>query len=349
MKKHRFLAFNIGFLGLILLINVLLKTRASWALHYYKDGFFSWIRQSYDFLFGQWLPFPFFILSFLALSFCVLIHISRKRKTFEKLSVGFGWIAFTISAFYVLWGFNYNVPSVSQLISLRFEKVDSIALYDELDYVIKEINYMRSSIQDDSFPISFDNSDLEAEIRHDLESTFENLNIKTMGTPRVRTVKPAGLLMRWKTAGIYIPHAFEGHIDGGLLPIEQPFTMAHEMSHAYGITGEGDCNFTAFLACMSSENPFFRYSAYLDYSLYLLRDVYRTNPSMHKMFRERLHPGYHADIKAMIENGKKYPDILPAVRDLLYDRYLKAQGIKDGIKNYSRMVQMVINYKAQFM
>jgi hypothetical protein len=104
----------------------------------------------------------------------------------------------------------------------------------------------------------------------------------------------------------------------------------------------------AYIACASSDDPYFKYSAYLDYSLYLLRDVYRTNKEKHKAFQTLLHPGYKADIRAIIINGDKYPDIFPAVRDFMYDNYLKSQGIKDGIKNYSRIIQMVINYKRQY-
>ena len=345
MKKLKFTYFSLALFILTLVLQVILRSRPTLALKVYKNGVFDFIRSSYDFLIGQWLPIPFILIAVVCLLGALFYHMSLKKRLIPKIFTGISWILLTLCGFYFFWGYNYNIPSVRQLIDLKIEAIDSTALYNELDLVIEEINEFRSQFQDDSLPIQYEVGNLESGIRKDLSNTFHHLGIKISGKPRVRTLKPKGVLMRFKTAGIYIPHAFEGHIDGGLLTIEHPFTMAHEMSHAYGITGEGDCNFTAFLACASSDDPYFRYSANLDYSLYLLRDVYRTDKKKHSLIKQKLHPGYTADIRSMIKNGDKYPDILPALRDLMYDNYLKSQGISDGIKNYSRIIQMVINYR----
>ena len=338
--------------SVILLISFAVRVFFSWnpqlAISLYKDGFFAAIRVIYDNVIGQWLPIPFILIAFVLLT-CSLIYSLYKKRTFvQKLSVGAAYFFLIISAFLMLWGYNYSVPSVSKLVGIQYEKVDSTQLFLEMERVVGVINDLRTELQDDSLALQLTTENVEADIRADLSKSLNMLGIKTAGKPRVRTLEPKGILMRWKTAGIYIPHAFEGHIDGGLLAIEHPFTIAHEMSHAYGIAGEGDCNFTAFIACSTSENLYFQYSAYVDYSIYLLRDVYRTNKVIHKEIYSSLHPGFKADIKALVENGKKYPDILPAIRDLFYDNYLKSQGIPDGIKNYSRIINMVINYNAQF-
>lgn len=347
MKQHRFFISSL-FSLLAILLFVFICNKNPWiATHIYKNGIFAFIRVSYDTLIGQWLPFPFVIIALLFVFGGLFYFMAKRKKSLPKLSFGIGWILYVITAFYLFWGINYSVPSVSKLIDLKYEKVDSTALYAEMEHVMEKINSFRLTHQNDTLPLNYQTENLEKEVRGNLKATFDQLGIYTTGHPRVRTLKPKGILMRWKTAGIYVPHAFEGHIDGGLLDIEHPFTMAHEMSHAYGIAGEGDCNFTAFLACASSDNPYFQYSAYIDYSLYLLRDVYRTNKKKHAEFYRKLHPGFRADLKSMVENGKKYPDIFPKIRDMMYDNYLKAQGIQDGIKNYSRIIQMVINYRAQ--
>ena len=348
MKKFIFIKIAFSLLIGSLLLQFVFRENPLLAKRFYKDGLFAFIRSSYDTCIGQWLPIPFLWIALILLIGSMLFHMSKKKKIWNKLFTGFAWIALVIVGFYFLWGYNYNVPSVSRLIELKINKVDSTDLYQEMDYVLEQINSFRNNYQNDTFPIAYTPKDMEIEVRKNLKATFDYLHIKTTGKPRVRILKPKGILMRIKTAGIYIPHSFEGHIDGGLLEIEHPFTMAHEMSHAYGIAGEGDCNFLAFLACASSDNPYFQYSAYLDYSLYLLRDVYRTDKEKHRFYRKNLHPGYRADIQEIFKNGDKYPDIFPAVRDFMYDNYLKSQGISDGIKNYSRIIQLVINYREKY-
>lgn len=346
-KEHKFLLGAVFLLSLIFLIKSVFSAYPTLAIDLYKNGLFAFIRTSYDFLIGQWLPFPFIIIAFILIFGGLIYFMAKQKKIVNKLSIGIAWILYTLCGFFIFWGFNYNVPPVSKLINLTYQKVDSTTLYNELQTVVQNINDFRKTYQDDSLVLEYSGDHIEKSVRKHLSQTFHTLGIEIVGKPRVRTLRPKGVLMRWKTAGIYIPHAFEGHIDGGLLEIEHPSTIAHEMSHAYGISGEGDCNFIAYLACVSSDDPYFKYSAYLDYSLYLLRDVYRTDKKKHKEFYQKLHPGYKEDIRSIIENGKKYPDILPAVRDLMYDNYLKSQGIQDGIKNYSRIIEMVINYKAQ--
>jgi len=41
----------------------------------------------------------------------------------------------------------------------------------------------------------------------------------------------------------------------------------------------------------------------------------------------------------------RYPDIMPAVRDKMYDSYLKSHGVKDGLANYSHMIKYIKAYR----
>ena len=44
------------------------------------------------------------------------------------------------------------------------------------------------------------------------------------------------------------------------------------------------------------------------------------------------------------ENDKKYPDILPKVRDAIYSNYLKHHGVEGGLRSYNYVVMMVVEY-----
>jgi len=41
----------------------------------------------------------------------------------------------------------------------------------------------------------------------------------------------------------------------------------------------------------------------------------------------------------------KYPDILPKVRDAVYDTYLKSHGVKGGMSSYSTVVKLMLQWK----
>ena len=60
------------------------------------------------------------------------------------------------------------------------------------------------------------------------------------------------------------------HVDKGLHELAQPYIMAHEVSHAFGVTDEGECNFLAALICRNSAHALLNYSG----GLYELQRLY---------------------------------------------------------------------------
>lgn len=49
-------------------------------------------------------------------------------------------------------------------------------------------------------------------------------------------------------------------------------------------------------------------------------------------------------LKDIRQNHMKYPDIIPDLRDFIYDGYLKMNRIEGGLLSYSRVVEMVESY-----
>ena len=53
-------------------------------------------------------------------------------------------------------------------------------------------------------------------------------------------------------------------------------------------------------------------------------------------------PGYiERDLERIWQNSRKYPDIFPRMRNLIYDSYLKSHGISEGLRSYNKVVMMV--------
>ncbi len=316
----------------------------------YQNGAFALFRYIYDYTIGYILPFPMLWISFGVIIYVIFIRKYGHKHLLSLIAQIFGHSLIVASLFYILWGWNYAQKPIAERLDLERVALDTLSLYNEATWAVEQINTLRSLLQDDSLTLSpqYESGvEMERDVRRYLSSALSLIDRPTPGRPRVRVLRPKGLLLRFKTAGIYMPYALEGHIDGGLLELEWPYTMSHEMSHAYGITDEGECNFTAFLACMHSEDPYFQYSAMIDYILYVMRDVYRANPARHKTIFSKLHAGFQADLQAMRENNQLYPDILPEIRDFMYDSYLKSNGVKAGLKSYSQFVGLVISYKSK--
>ncbi len=187
--------------------------------------------------------------------------------------------------------------------------------------------------------------DLEGSVRGSLSKVLADIGFPVSGRPRIRPLWPGGLLMRLASTGFYFPYGGEGYIAGNLTAAERPFVTAHEMAHAYGITDEGAANFLGFLACESAVDPVVRYSGLLAYWEYLYSELVRVARQDAAKLAARLPAGVGADLRAVYENWNRYRGPARAAAQAVYERYLKSQGIAEGIKSYDRFVLLVAAWK----
>ena len=317
----------------------------------YTRFIFQGIRVFIDYTVGT-LPFPAVYLFLTAL----VIYLFRKAKrgiqkegdlTVKLLRFGRFLLTFSAAAvflFLFLWGFNYGRVSIEKQLRFSPQPLEYEALQTEFEKTTRLLIAARAAVPgatDSVLSPDLMPDNAEDLIRKDLEIWLQNHRFPTAGRVRGRLLYPKGTLLSISTAGVYLPWVGEGHIDAGMYFIQHPFVMAHEMAHGYGFTDEGTCNFVAYLALKDSENPFFRYSAVLGYWVYLASGVARFDYEAYKTYYDTLPLGIRKDRQYIRAWSDRYPDILPKVRDAFYDNYLKTQGVKEGMKSYSRVVMLV--------
>lgn len=320
----------------------------------YHNIIFRGFRLLYDNTLG-WLPIPFlYLLIPLLLAFIFVKIRSFRNRSANKRSLFVQIFAFLIglvlsllSLFYWFWGFNYARPSIET--KLEFEKiaVDESELFQDLHEALQFANALRNDLTSDTWAYICREkpSQYESQIRSRLEGVLGDLQYKTFGKPRVRMLSPKGTLLHWSTAGVYLPFVFEGHVDAGLHPITWPFTMAHEMTHGYGVTDEGECNFIAHLVCISSKKAELQYSGWIGYLRYLMANARMLNPERYKELYPTINQGILNDLKEIYAYSDAYKEYLPALRDLIYDQYLKSHGVREGLQSYSRIIDLKLAWK----
>ena len=342
-QKHTFLKKYFWILaGLFsLLLNVVFSKFPSFTEAFYSNFLFQGIRYLYDYSIG-FLPFPVVYLLFFFLIYLgfkeIRKVITEKRFSFwsfiRKLS---SFLGLVITLFYFMWGFNYSRLPFEEKQALNVVPIDS-------NYVISAIIECKSQIEK-TYPAmdyaSLNYNQLEKEVRESLQKALSEMGYKAGSRVRGRKLLPKGTLLRISTAGVYIPFVAEGHIDGGLHPTQWPFTIAHEMSHAYGFGDEGICNFIALIACAKSDNRFIQYSGWMGYFRYLASNYRRINNQAYMDLRSSIDPKVIADINAVNLTLDQYPDIMPEIRDMIYGSYLKSQGVQGGLQSYSNIIKMM--------
>lgn len=316
----------------------------------YGNFVFPGVRGAFS-LITSWLPIPAIALVLLYVLWLgyrtAYIPLKRRQVTWQSFIVG---VLSTISAllffFYALWGYNYSRPGIIDRLAIEPTSLDSLALAKEFETATTELSTWAES---NAITISKEANQFQNETTDILAAGVMDV-LKPLGyaipaAPVGRRLKPKGVLMRFSTAGIYIPFSGEGHVDAGMLPIQIPYTMAHELGHGCGVTDEGECNFLAYLVCTRSKDPVIRFSGLLSYWRYVAFEYRRVAPDAYKTAYATLPPLVVETLKAIYENNSLYPDILPKARNAVYDTYLKSNGVEGGLVSYNRVVGWVSAYR----
>jgi hypothetical protein len=315
----------------------------------YGQGVYPVIRIAFRYSLGL-LPFPAVTLvavfaGILLWRTCLHPLIRRRVKPWTFLAGFISTIGAILCLFQLLWGFNYTRDDLALRMGLNTEGMYAEDLRAEYFRATAELKAEAYALGSVSGLNTWESADFEDAVEPILHDVIREAGYPNVASPRARLVGPRGLLMRWNTAGIYVPFSGEGHVDAGMLPVQVPFTLAHEMGHGFGVTDEGDCNFLGYLVCKRSDDPLVRFSGLLTYWRYVASEYRRTFPEEYAESYERLPILVRETLAAIRANDALYPDLFPRVRNAVYDSYLKTQGIPEGLQSYYRIVQLVWAYE----
>ncbi|MEN2281839.1 DUF3810 domain-containing protein [Algoriphagus sp. SE2] len=319
----------------------------------YSRKFFPVIRNVIDMTLG-YLPFPsvyFFIISVLIV-LGIYIHRMCIRKGWKRKSLytsralanGLGALIFF---FLVLWGYNYQRTPIFKQLGLSPESLDFDKLKQEALITRRLVEQYRKAITSDTVAITeiLPYPELENLVRSNMGENLDMLGLNFTGRPRTKMFPPPGFMRRMGILGIYFPFTGESYIDPTLHPLEQPFTVAHEMAHSYGVTNEGEANFIAWVICGNSDDPLLRYSAQLRLLMYQIRDYYKMDPDDYKDFIRELDLGVKKDIISIREASEAIQPISYELSRKTNDVFLKSQGVKAGIKSYQQLPMLAYAWR----
>ncbi len=302
---------------------------------YYSEGLFVFVRLFFDYTLAE-LPIsiaPIIVGLFLY----KMYRNSRVEGSFLKqtLCASFHTVLILLILFYWLWGFNYQRVRLVSRLPIESSSVDVEQLTAWTKYELGQLDSIHIYIER-SGQRTLDKED-KFRISTLVKNSMLQFGYRAIGQPRLRTL-PKGMLFRVGTTGFYNLFLGEAVVDGALLDVQLPFVAAHEFAHAYGIAPEGEANFFALVACSKSSVPIDRYSAHLAILRYLLSDLYKADQRVYYALYQSMPHFVKQDIDAIRKNYLQYPELFSWFRDLLYDRYLKMQGLDKGLSDYNELV-----------
>ena len=257
------------------------------------------------------------------------------------LLVAVGHLAAAAAALYlvflILWGFNYRrMPMEERLVLDRGAPAPAAVVALGLEAVTR-LNQLHAP----AHATGWVNDQREnAPLRQAFIDVQASLSDASPAVPGRLKRTALGLYFRWTGVdGMVNPFALEVLANPDLLPFERAFVAAHEWSHLAGYADESEANFVGWLACIGADVPT-QYSGWL----YLFWQI---NGEVGTEDRARLGaalaPGPRADLDAIVERLQRGQ--LPQLRMvswLVYDQYLKANRVEEGVRSYGAVVTLLL-------
>lgn len=172
--------------------------------------------------------------------------------------------------------------------------------------------------------------------------------------PRPKPLAASDFFSQQYIGGYYFPFSMEANYNDVMYIMNYPATICHELAHLRGYIYEDEANMIGYLACIKSGNPFFEYSGYLSVLYYLDNDfwdaighdinAYYAQPIILPQVDEDNIFLKQEDWDRIEEEAVIDTETVDEVSDAFTETVLVVNGVEDGIKSYSRVVELLLLY-----
>lgn len=282
----------------------------------------------------------------------------RKKTAIKGARCVCGFISFAVLLYMVCHGANYYRRSAPELLGLDTSQKTPEQLLQVCLYLGEKAAEERENITTDENGIMVFETDIFTELTRAGNGYDKLVEECPWLWTSVWRQKPVQLSYLWSYTGIvgmYFPFYAECNVN-----IEQPdygipFTAAHESAHSRGIAFEDECNFYAFLSCINSDYPEYRYSGYMEAFTFCANALLAYDEELWKQSQTVVTEGMKADYTANNEYIDRFATFVidgPGDLDInpwetagdINDSFIKIQGVEDGGLSYDRVTELILAY-----
>ncbi|MCR5609849.1 MAG: DUF3810 domain-containing protein [Lachnospiraceae bacterium] len=157
--------------------------------------------------------------------------------------------------------------------------------------------------------------------------------------------------------GVYFPFTLEANYNKTMYNVNYPATICHEYTHLKGIILEDEANFLGYLACVLSDDKYLQYSGYSSVYGYVDRDLrnilneddeyMKTMTMPNELFNRDFIFLTNEEWERVEKKAVFSTETVDAVSETLTDTSLKVNGVEEGMKSYSMVVNLLLDYYDQ--
>ena len=303
-----------------------------------------------------WLPFSFaemlLLLSPVILITIIVIgakhHCETAREMWIYVACIFCVVCMVFNLF--VWNFapGYNALSLDKKLGLERRPVSAAELLQTADILLEELIELEDEILfTESGPsrMSYSYDEMNSLLMNAYDKAAEKYDFIDDFHSRVKPVMLSEPMSYTHITGVYTFFTGEANINVNFPDYTIPYTAAHELAHQRGIAREDEANFVAFLVCIESEDPYIRYSAYLNVYEYVVSALYSADYELYKENYMKQPITIIYERIAFSEFFDKYRENTVAdISEATNNAYLQSQGATQGTRSYGMVVDLAVAY-----
>ncbi len=349
MSKKKKLIITLLLIVQVLLIQVL-KNFPEFVEQFYSHGLYIFISKLMRYSFG-WIPFSFGDVIYTLVGIYVIRWVIVNRKRIFKdtldwlLDIG-ATLSMAYFAFHILWGYNYYRPPLYESLNIEAEYTTE-QLIDFTERLIEKSNAIHAQIApNDSTAVvmPFTKSDIFDKMQNgynNLSEAYPNFKYQPKSIKKSLYSIP---LTYMGFSGYLNPFTNEAQVDGLIPTYKFPTTSCHEAAHQMGYAAENEANFIGCLASIYNDDNYFKYSGYTFGLRHCLVEIFRRDKDLYYEILETVNKGILKNYMEVDKFWKSYKNPLEPVFEQTFDTFLKANNQADGMKSYSYVVALLVNY-----
>jgi len=318
---------------------------------YYSNGLYPIISKTLRYILG-WIPFSVGDVLYALLIIFIIRWCYKNRKHFLKkpkqtITSILAFLSVIYFAFHLLWGMNYYRNPLYKTLNLNKEyTTEQLVMVTEK--FIEKTNAIHLKITS--------NDTLKAVIPHTKSQVFQRT---TNGYKQLqkkypdlkyhpRSIKKSlwSLNLTYSGYSGYLnPFTNEAQVNYLIPKYHFPLVSCHEEAHQIGYAAENETNFIGYLACMENSDVYFNYAGANFAVRYCLNELYRRDINKYEFLVQKLNLGVRKDFQESRDFWNSYQNPIEPVLKYSYDLFLKSNNQQKGIKSYSYVVALLVNYE----
>ncbi len=256
-------------------------------------------------------------------------------------------LSLLLSVFLVGYAPGYHGTTLDKKLSLERREVSADELYDTAKILLDKVNAEAKNIsyRPDGFslmPYSLD--EMNEKLIDAYRSAAEKYDFLGSFDSRLKPVMLSRAMSYSHVTGVYSFFTGEANINVDFPDYTIPYTSAHELAHQRGVAREDEANFVAYLVSIESDDPYIRYSAYLNLYEYVASALYRADAERYYEISRKLAPEVRAELAAYSEFFDQYRDsVASEVSGAVNNTFLTMQGTA-GTASYGMVVDLAVAF-----